>query len=80
LKNKEIIISVASDAWDNTKAAGAIGDINTKLKAEKLGLNPRKFLEKNDSFHFFQKTNDLIFTKGGVNVADFIILAKFPEK
>jgi len=77
LKNKEIIISIASDGWDNTKAAGAIGDIKTKQKAEKLNLTPERFLENNNSFHFFQKTNDLIFVKSGVNVADFVILAKF---
>jgi len=76
LKNKEIIISIASDGWDNTEAAGAIGDIETKLKAKKLGLNLKKFLEENDSFHFFQKTNDLIFIKKGINVADFIIAIK----
>ncbi len=76
LKDKEIIISAASDGWDNTEAAGAIGDIKTKLKAKKLGLNPEKFLKENDSFHFFQKTGDLIFAERGINIADFIILAK----
>jgi len=76
LKDNEIVASIASDGWDNTEAAGAIGDIKTKQKARKLGLNIEKFLQNNDSFHFFQKTQDLIFTDQGVNVADFILVAK----
>jgi len=77
LRNKEIAAAFASDGWDNTEAAGAIADDLTKQKAQKLGLNPKKFLENNDSFHFFEKTNDLIFAKPGINVSDLIIIGKF---
>ncbi len=77
LKNKEMAISIASDGQDNTEAAGAIADNLTEQKAQKLGLNPEKFLENNDSFHFFEKTKDLIFTEPGINVSDLIIIANF---
>jgi glycerate 2-kinase len=73
-----LIISINSDGWDNTEFAGAIGDKITLEKAEKLKLDIDKFLENNDSFHFFKKTKDGIITgRLPVNVADLIILCKF---
>jgi glycerate-2-kinase len=73
-----LIISLNSDGWDNTEFAGAIGDKITLEKAEKLKLDIDKFLENNDSFHFFKKTKDGIITgRLPVNVADLIILCKF---
>jgi glycerate-2-kinase len=72
-----LIISLNSDGWDNTEFAGAIGDKMTLEKAEKLKLDIDKFLENNDSFHFFKKTKDGIITgRLPVNVADLIILCK----
>ena len=73
-----LIISINSDGWDNTEFAGAIGDKITLEKAEKLKLDIDKFLENNDSFHFFQKTKDGIITGIlPVNVADLILVCKF---
>jgi glycerate-2-kinase len=73
-----LIISLNSDGWDNTEFAGALGDKMTLEKAEKLKLDIDKFLENNDSFHFFKKTKDVIITgRLPVNVADLIILCKF---
>jgi glycerate-2-kinase len=70
-----LIISLNSDGWDNTEFAGAIGDKITLEKAEKLKLDIDKFLENNDSFHFFEKTKDGIITgRLPVNVSDLIIL------
>jgi glycerate 2-kinase len=72
-----LIISLNSDGWDNTEFAGAIGDKLTLEKAEKLKLDIDKFLENNDSFHFFKKTKYGIITgRLPVNVADLIILCK----
>jgi glycerate-2-kinase len=72
-----LIISLNSDGWDNTEFAGAIGDKITLEKSEKLKLDIDKFLENNDSFHFFKKTKDGIITgRLPVNVADLIILCK----
>jgi len=77
-KNNFLIISLNSDGWDNTEFAGAIGDKITLEKAKKLKLDINKFLENNDSFHFFKKVNDGIITgRLPVNVADLIILYKF---
>jgi glycerate 2-kinase len=73
--NNFLIISLNSDGWDNTEFAGAIGDKMTLEKAKKLKLDIDKFLENNDSFHFFQKTKDGIITgRLPINVADLIIL------
>jgi glycerate-2-kinase len=74
-KSAYVIISLNSDGWDNTEFAGAIGDKITLEKSEKLKLNIDKFLENNNSFHFFKKTKDGIITgRLPVNVADLIIL------
>jgi len=76
--NNFLIISLNSDGWDNTEFAGAIGDKITLEKSEKLKLDIDKFLENNDSFHFFKKTKDGIITgRLPINVADLIVLYKF---
>ncbi len=72
-----VIISFASDSRDNTETAGAIADFSTIKKAEKLKLNPRKYLNEHDSFNFFKKTGDLIFAEQkSFNVADLMIVMK----
>ena len=73
LKKGQVIASCASDGWDNTPAAGAVADFQSKIKAEKLKLNPNKYLKNNNSFIFFDKLKDLIYTKGGINISDFLI-------
>ena len=76
-----VFLSVASDGRDNTEAAGAIGDILTIKKSQKLKLNPQKFLENHDSFHFFAKTGDLIFAdKKSFNVADLMLVLSLPKE
>jgi len=76
ISEKSLIISIASDGKDNTNAAGAIGDIHTKKKAEKMNLNPQNYLQNNNSYNFFKKTGDLIFSKRGANVADLMLIIK----
>ncbi len=72
-----LILSLASDGRDNTEAAGAIGDALTLIKAKKMNLNPKKFLDDHDSFNFFKKTGDLIFTEQKTfNVADLMIILR----
>ena len=72
-----VILSFASDGRDNTEAAGAIGDFLTLRTAEKLGINPRDFLEQNKSFDFFDKTGDLVYAKQSCfNVADLMVVLK----
>ena len=57
-----VFISFASDGMDNSDSAGAIVDKNTIEKAEKLGLDASDYSARFDSYNFFQKTGDLIFT------------------
>ncbi|HEY2989089.1 MAG TPA: DUF4147 domain-containing protein [Candidatus Binatia bacterium] len=69
------LLSAASDGSDGpTDAAGAFVDGETLTRARRLGLDPRRALRDNDSYHFFQRLGDL-FRPGptGTNVLDFII-------
>ncbi len=76
-----VLLSVASDGRDNTEAAGAIGDILTLKKAKKSGLNPQKFLNNHNSFHFFAKTGDLIYAdKKSFNVADLMLVLSLSKE
>lgn len=46
-------------------------------KTEKLKLNYKKYLDNNDSYNFFKKMEDLVFTGvTGANVADIGIILK----
>jgi len=71
-----IVASISTDGVDGpTDAAGAIADGKTILRSKDLGLNPRKFLENNDSYNFFSKLGDLIFTgPTGTNVNDLSLI------
>ncbi len=81
ISNNIVIISFASDAHDNTEAAGAIGDSLVLEKAEKLKLNFEEFLENHDSFNFFKKTGDLIYAKQQCfNVADLMLVLNSPKE
>jgi glycerate 2-kinase len=80
IKNKMInddvvFISFASDGMDNSDVSGAVIDKYTIEKAEKLNLNANDYADRFDSYDFFQKTGDLIFTgPTGANVSDLMIL------
>jgi glycerate-2-kinase len=70
----QVLLCLASDGHDNTDAAGAIADRQAFLKARALGLDPKTYLENNDSFHFFESLDDLVFTGlTGSNVSDFFV-------
>jgi len=74
LKNVDgvVIASLSTDGIDGpTDAAGAIVDGKTLKKAKKKGLIPEEYLSRNDSYNFFSKIGDLIFTgPTGTNVND----------
>ena len=75
LDEKTVIASFDSDGWDNTPAAGAIGDIKTLEKAKELGLNPMEFSKEDNSFVFFKNVRDAIITdRLPSNVSDLIIV------
>ena len=55
----------------NSSAAGAIVDGTSLERAKSMGMNYQKFLNENDSFHFFEKLGDLIVTgPTGTSVMD----------
>ncbi len=71
-----VIASASTDGVDGpTDAAGAIVDGKTVGRAHDLGLNPRVFLANNDSYMFFSKLGDLVFTDPtGTNVCDVAVV------
>lgn len=70
------VLSGATDGTDGpTGAAGAIADGMTIPHAAVNGINASAFLEKNDSYHFFSETGDLLITGSTMtNVMDLRIL------
>jgi glycerate-2-kinase len=70
------IASASTDGVDGpTDAAGALVDGKTLRRAHDLGLNPREFLANNDSYRFFSKLGDLVFTgPTGTNVCDVAVV------
>jgi glycerate-2-kinase len=66
-------LSIDSDGIDGVEdnAGAFISDV-TLRKAKSKNLMPQKFLDNNDSYSFFQKIDDLIFTNPTLtNVNDF---------
>jgi len=75
IDENSVFISLASDGLDNSDVAGAVVDKNTIEKAEKLNLDANDYLNRFDSYPFFQKTGNLIMTgPTGANVSDLMIL------
>lgn len=74
--NGAVIASLSTDGIDGpTDAAGAIADGKTLARVLKTGLEPERFLAENDSYHFFSKLSDLIFTgPTGTNVNDISVI------
>jgi len=74
-----VFASIGSDGIDGyTDAAGAIADNLLLEEAINSGLKPEEFLENNDSYTFFKRTRNLIFTgPTGTNVNDFTIAIIF---
>jgi hydroxypyruvate reductase/glycerate 2-kinase len=57
------MLSLATDGIDGpTDAAGAIITSRTTLEARKKGLSPEEYLKNNDSYHFHEAMDSLIFT------------------
>ncbi|KAF0201360.1 MAG: hydroxypyruvate [Gallionellaceae bacterium] len=76
------LLSAATDGTDGpTDAAGAVVDSTTAAHARRMGMDPLSYLERNDSYAFFQKFDDLSggyshFKTGptGTNVMDIQIV------
>lgn len=71
-----VVASFSTDGVDGpTDAAGALADGKTLTKAEKIGLNAEEYLARNDSYSFFSKLGDLVFTgPTGTNVNDVSVI------
>ncbi len=77
IKVGEIVISCASDGYDNSDAAGAIADYITLEKANQLNLDIQSYISNNDSFNFFSKTGDQIISGlTGINISDLFLIYK----
>ena len=71
-----VVASLSTDGVDGpTDAAGAIADGKTLTRAAEMELNPEEFLAENDSYNFFSKLCDLLFTgPTGTNVNDVSVI------
>jgi glycerate-2-kinase len=57
------VLSGGTDGEDGpTDAAGAVATVETLRRAADLGLDPRAFLDRHDSYHFFSPVGGLIRT------------------
>ena len=58
-----LVLSGGTDGTDGpTDAAGAIADGGTVAGAAGKGLDARRYLDENDSYHFFEATGGLLIT------------------
>jgi len=58
-----VILSGGTDGTDGpTDAAGALADGRTIARARETGMDANTYLERNDSYHFFQTLGDLLVT------------------
>ena len=73
-----VFASFATDGVDGTSdAAGAIADGFTMTRAHEKNLDPVRFLDENNSYDFFRRVDDLLFTgPTGTNVMDLQIIIK----
>lgn len=68
---ESIVVAAASDGWDNSDVAGALGDRALLEEAKRRELDPQKFLDMNDSYAFFAAAGGHIKTgRRGSNVSD----------
>lgn len=75
IPDNRVLVAAASDGWDNSDAAGAIGDAGDRKRALTKTLDPEKFLANNDSYHFWKVLDGAIHTgRTGINVADFYFI------
>jgi glycerate 2-kinase len=71
-----VVAALSTDGIDGpTDAAGALVDGETVRHALDLGLSPKRFLAENDSYSFFSRLGDLLFTGlTGTNVNDVSVV------
>jgi hydroxypyruvate reductase len=63
LPPRVVMLSGGTDGNDGpTDAAGALVDPLTIMRGRDAGMDAAEFLQRNDAYHFFEKTNDLLVT------------------
>lgn len=63
LAPRVVMLSGGTDGNDGpTDAAGAVVDPYTVRRGEENGMKAVEFLNNNDAYHFFEKTNELLMT------------------
>jgi glycerate-2-kinase len=71
---EELLLTLATDGRDNGHLAGALADLVTREAARRAGLDPRAYLDENDSYGFFGRVRHALETGAtGANVADLIV-------
>lgn len=76
-----LVTSVASDGYDNTPVAGALADEKTMRVVIAKGVDPKKYLAKNDSYAFFKKVGGHIeVERTAFNVSDVMMVIKKGQK
>ena len=71
---EELLLTLATDGRDNGHLAGALADLVTREAARRAGLDPRAYLDENDSYGFFERVGHALETGAtGANVADLIV-------
>ncbi len=76
IAENQALVSLRSDTRD---VAGAIADASTLLKAHALHIDPKLFLQNNDSLGFFESVDDAVVSSMAVGsgVDFFVILSKY---
>ncbi len=71
-----LIVPLATDGSDGPNdGAGAFAEGDTARKARELGLDPFDYLQRNDAYHFFEKTGALLKTgPTNTNVNDLTLV------
>lgn len=71
-----VILSAGTDGNDGpTDAAGALADPTTVQRGRDAGAEASGYLDENDSYHFFEKTGDLVITgPTNTNVMDIRLI------
>ena len=77
LKEGDVFLALATDGRDNSDSAGAIADASTIQKLSEYSKTIEQQLESLDTYTFFEKTGDLLFTgPTDSNVSDLFVLLR----
>jgi len=75
MKNVSVLCAGTDGSDGPTDAAGAFADETTVFRAQSIGFNAQGYLDNNDSYHFFEKLDDLYKTgPTNTNVMDLRII------